>query len=49
MFNIDFAKLVDSLNDTDYVYGNCENMLEENLLPSVKQIARNLQIKVLGD
>jgi hypothetical protein len=49
MFNVDFVKLDDSLNDTAYVYGNCENILEENLLPSVKWIARNLQIKVLGD
>jgi hypothetical protein len=47
--NVDFAKLDDSLNDTDYVYGNCENILEENLLPSVTLIARNLQIKVLED
>jgi hypothetical protein len=47
--NVDFAKLDDSLNDTDYVYRNCENILEENLLPSVTLIARNLQIKVLGD
>jgi hypothetical protein len=37
------------LNDTNYVYRNCENVLEENLLPSVTLIARNLQIKVLGD
>jgi len=47
--NADFVKLDDSLNDTNYVYGNCENVLEENLLPSVTLIARNLQIKVLGD
>lgn len=47
--NVDFAKLDDSLNDIDYIYGNCENILEENSLPRVKQIARNLQIKVLGD
>jgi hypothetical protein len=49
MFNVDFAKLDYSLNDIDYVYGNCENILEENLLPGIKWIARNLQIKVLGD
>jgi hypothetical protein len=40
--NVDFAKLDDSLNGTDYVYRNCENIPEENLFPSVKQIARNL-------
>lgn len=47
--NDDFATLDDSLNDIDYVYGNCDNILEENLLPSVTLIARNLQIKLYGD
>jgi len=47
--NVDFAKLDDSLNDVDYVYGNCDNILEEKSLPSVTLIARNLQIKVYSD
>ena len=47
--NVDFAKLDDSLNDIDYVYGNCDNILEEKSLPSVTLIARNLQIKVYSD
>jgi hypothetical protein len=36
MFNVDLAKLDDSLNDIDYVYRNRENVLEENLLPRFK-------------
>jgi hypothetical protein len=33
--NVNIDKLGDSLNDFDYVYQNCDNILKGNLLPTV--------------